>query len=64
MEYEVIKEYGKVFGYNPDTVDGCLNPGGTMGNTMAFMAARHQYFPHVRKSGWTPEDRPVIFTPA
>ena len=41
MEYEIIKEYGKVFGYNSDTVDGALNPGGTMGNTMAFMAARH-----------------------
>lgn len=48
LEVEVIKTYGKVFGFDPETVDGTLNPGGTMGNMMALMCARQEHFPHVR----------------
>lgn len=62
-EVECVKEFGKVFGYDPETVDGSLNPGGTMSNMMALLAARHKYFPHVRNEGWLPEDKPVAFTP-
>jgi glutamate/tyrosine decarboxylase-like PLP-dependent enzyme len=62
MEVECIKIFGKIFGFKEEDIDGTLNPGGTMSNIMAVLAARHQYFPHVRLQGWRPEDRPVGFT--
>ena len=62
MEVESIKLFGKQFGIPEDKVDGTLNPGGTMSNMMALLAARHEHFPHVRMEGWKPEDRPVAFT--
>ena len=62
MEVESVKLFGEQFGFNPETVDGTLNPGGTMSNMMALLAARHEHFPHVRKDGWRPEDQPVAFT--
>ena len=64
MEVELVKEYGKHFGYNPETVDGTMNPGGTMGNIMAVLTARQKYFPHVRMDGWRDSDKPVVYTPA
>ena len=62
MEVECIKIFGRQFGFDEKTVDGTMNPGGTMSNMMAFLAARHEHFPHVRKEGWKPEDKPVAFT--
>ena len=62
MEVECIKLFGAQFGFNTETLDGTLNPGGTMSNMMALLAARHKYFPHVRLEGWKAEDRPVAFT--
>jgi len=29
---------------------------------MALLAARQEYFPHVRMEGWRAEDKPVAFT--
>lgn len=52
MEVECVKLFGAQFGFDPNTVDGTLNPGGTMSNMMALLAARHEHFPHVRKTGW------------
>jgi len=63
MEVECIKFFGQRFGFNPETVDGCLNPGGSMSNMMSVLCARHEHFPHVRMEGWSPEDKPVAFTP-
>ena len=63
MEVECIKFFGQRFGFNPETVDGSLNPGGSMSNMMSVLCARQETFQHVRLTGWTPEDRPVTFTP-
>jgi glutamate/tyrosine decarboxylase-like PLP-dependent enzyme len=52
MEVECIKLIGEVFGFKEDDIDGTLNPGGSMSNMMAMLAARHEHFPHVRNKGW------------
>lgn len=62
MEVECIRLFGDQFGFDPNTIDGSLNPGGSMSNMMALLAARHEHFPHVRQEGWRAEDRPVAFT--
>jgi len=61
MEVESIRILGEKFGFKADRIDGTLNPGGSMSNFMALFAARHEHFPHVRKQGWQPGDKPVIF---
>ena len=43
----MTKIFGKIFGFQEQDIDGTLNPGGTMSNIMAVLAARHHYFPHV-----------------
>lgn len=48
MEVECIKLFGKKFGFKEEDIDGTLNPGGTMSNMMALLAARQETFPHVR----------------
>jgi hypothetical protein len=40
MEVECIKIMGKGFGFKEEDIDGTINPGGTMSNMMAFLAAR------------------------
>lgn len=62
MEVECVRLFGEQFGFDPATVDGTLNPGGTMSNIMALLAARHEHFPHVRKEGWKDADKPIGFT--
>lgn len=64
MEVEVIKHYAKMYGFDPETTDGTLNPGGTMGNIMAVLCARQEHFPHVRLEGWNGTEKPIAFTPA
>jgi glutamate/tyrosine decarboxylase-like PLP-dependent enzyme len=61
MEVECVLKFASMFGFNTATADGCLNPGGSMSNMMALLAARHENFPHVREQGWLPEDKPVAF---
>jgi glutamate/tyrosine decarboxylase-like PLP-dependent enzyme len=63
MEVECVKFFGKSFGYDPETVDGTFNPGGSMSNIMSTLCARHEHFPHVRMEGWRQQDRPIAFTP-
>jgi len=63
MEVECIKIFAEKFGMNPETAEGCLNPGGTMSNMMPLMVARNETFPHVRTEGWRAEDMPVAYTP-
>lgn len=62
MEVECVRIFGERFGFKSEQIDGTLNPGGTMSNMMALLAARQEHFPHVRMEGWKPEDRPVGFT--
>jgi glutamate decarboxylase len=62
MEIECVKEYAEKFGFDRETCEGVMNPGGTMSNIMAVVAARHKYFPHVRKEGWKAGDNPVGYT--
>lgn len=62
MEVECIRIFGEKFGFKTDDIDGTINPGGTMSNMMALLAARQESFPHVRMEGWKPEDKPVAFT--
>jgi hypothetical protein len=64
MEQEVIKSMAAQVGMDRATADGILCPGGTFANVTALMVARNEAFPHVRMSGWSPEDRPVCFTSA
>lgn len=64
MEVECLRILGMQFGFKEDKIDGTLNPGGTMSNMMALLAARHETFPHVRTAGWKAEDRPIAFTAA
>lgn len=64
MEVEAVKIFGRRIGYEESTIDGVLSPGGTMSNMLAFLAARNEKFPHVRRQGWKVEDRPVAFTAA
>ena len=62
MEVECLKFLGTACGFKENEIDGTFNPGGTMSNMMALIAARHERFPHVRNDGWKPEDRPRVFT--
>ena len=62
MEVECVRMMGRGFGFKDEDIDGTLNPGGTMSNMMALLAARNEHFPHVRQQGWLPEDQPVAFT--
>ena len=62
MEREIMKVFAAKFGFDPETADGVINPGGTMSNIMAVLVARNEHFPHVRMDGWKPEDQPVAFT--
>mmetsp|Transcript_18073 Transcript_18073/g.30841 ORF Transcript_18073/g.30841 Transcript_18073/m.30841 type:complete len:469 (+) Transcript_18073:27-1433(+) len=62
MEVECVKIFGKEFGFKEEHIDGTLNPGGSMSNMMALLAARQEHFPHVRNEGWKAEDKPVAFT--
>ena len=57
-----MKIFAAKFGFNTETAEGCMNPGGTMSNIMALLVARHEHFPHVRMEGWQPDDKPVAFT--
>ena len=56
MERECVHVIADAFGFPRETVDGVANPGGTMSNMMAVLTARNEYFPHVRREGWKPED--------
>lgn len=51
-------------GFDRETADGILCPGGTFANISAMIVARNEKFPHVRKSGWKAGDNPVCFTSA
>lgn len=51
-------------GFDRETADGILCPGGTFANVSAMIVARNEKFPHVRKSGWKAGDNPVCFTSA
>lgn len=62
LERAVIKGMAERIGFAPETCDGVLGPGGTFNNVTALMVARHACFPHVRASGWQPDDKPVCFT--
>jgi glutamate/tyrosine decarboxylase-like PLP-dependent enzyme len=52
METECVDILAKTFGFPVETAEGVANPGGTMGNMMALLVARNEYFPHVRMDGW------------
>jgi glutamate/tyrosine decarboxylase-like PLP-dependent enzyme len=47
-----------------EDIDGTLNPGGSMSNMMALLLARHEAFPHVKRTGWQAGDKPVAFAGA
>eukprot|EP01147_Barroeca_monosierra_P000560 gene560-3877_t len=64
MELEVIRKMAEIVGFNLDTVEGMLVPGGSFANMVGMIAARHNHFPHVRMEGWKSNDRPVAFCSA
>ena len=41
MEQECVKFFGEAFGYNTDTLEGMLNPGGSMSINQSLHLARH-----------------------
>jgi len=63
MERECIKIIGRAFGFEDNSIDGVLAPGGSAANIIALLAARHRAFPHVREEGWKPGDKPVCYAP-
>ena len=63
MERAVIRAMAQVLGFkNVDSVDGCLNPGGTMSNLTAMIVSRHHSFPIAKQCGWIGDSKPVCFT--
>lgn len=62
MEVELVKVLAEQFGFDPQTADGCLNPGGTMSNIMSLLVARNEHFPHIRLEGMRADDQLVGFT--
>ncbi len=47
-----------------DQGEALLNPGGSISNLMAMLAARTRAFPRARVDGFSAEDRPVVFASA
>jgi len=41
--------------------EGVFAPGGSISNLMCVLAARQRAFPHIKREGLRPEDRPVMF---
>eukprot|EP00049_Salpingoeca_infusionum_P002085 m.53943 g.53943 ORF g.53943 m.53943 type:complete len:358 (+) comp11378_c1_seq2:272-1345(+) len=64
METAVIKRVAALLGFNPDTAEGSLVPGGTYANLTGMIIARHKYFPHVRMEGFRAEDKPIALCSA
>eukprot|EP00756_Hemistasia_phaeocysticola_P003850 Hpha_TRINITY_DN12486_c0_g2::TRINITY_DN12486_c0_g2_i1::g.42941::m.42941/K01580/E4.1.1.15, gadB, gadA, GAD; glutamate decarboxylase len=60
VEEYVLQKVGDLLGYT--NVDGIFAAGGSQANLYAMLLARHRTFPHVKKEGWRPEDRPVVFS--
>merc|ERR1712226_1573786 len=58
MEQEIIQRFGEIFGFPKENIEGLMNPGGSMSNTMALLLARDEHFPHVKTEGWKTEDKP------
>jgi len=61
LQVQLLKQVAGLIGFDADNSEGTLVPGGTYANSTAMTIARHNKFPHVRRNGWRPEDRPVAF---
>jgi len=59
MEIELIRRMSLLAGF--ENGEGVFAPGGSLSNLMGVLAARHHAFPHVKKEGLKPEDRPAMF---
>jgi glutamate/tyrosine decarboxylase-like PLP-dependent enzyme len=59
MEVEIIRRMNRMVGFTEG--EGVFAPGGSSSNLMAALAARHRAFPHAKREGHRPEDRPVMF---
>ena len=64
VERACIKGMARAIGFDEETSDGILMPGGTLANISACITARHAMFPHVKRSGYAAGERPVMFTSA
>ena len=51
MEVECVRATAEAYGFDTNTADGLLVPGGSYANLMALMLARHKKFPHVKSEG-------------
>jgi sulfinoalanine decarboxylase len=59
LEEELVRKMGKMAGW--EDCEGIFNPGGSISNLMAVLAARNAAFPHAKQRGLLAEDRPVLF---
>ncbi|MDP6850311.1 MAG: aspartate aminotransferase family protein [Planctomycetota bacterium] len=59
VEEELVRKMGKMAGW--DDCEGIFNPGGSLSNLMAVLAARNAAFPHAKQRGLRGDDRPVFF---
>lgn len=59
MELEIIRRLNAKVGFHDG--EGVFAPGGSISNLMAVLAARHVHFPHAKRKGLRPDDRPVMF---
>ncbi len=62
MEEKLAERLGELAGFPHG--EALFNPGGSISNLMALLAARQRRFPHTRVHGFAPEDRPVAFASA
>lgn len=62
VELALLERLARYVGF--DAGEGVFAPGGSIANLMAVLAARQAHFPHVKREGLRPEDRPVMFVSA
>ena len=62
VENYLIQEFGKKFGYEPDSIDGVFATGGAEANLTAILTALNNYFPDYSNNGLrSVEKSPVIY---
>jgi len=62
MELQLVEHMNRMVGFEQG--EGIFAPGGSSSNLMALLVARHRAFPHVKRTGLAPGDRPVLFLSA
>jgi len=62
MEKTIIKKVGAMLGFDPNSCDGILCPGGTFSNLTAVLTARNEACPTAKEEGLTGAPKLVAFS--